>query len=82
MPVTVAVVRTVPSTGSGRCSSKACSACTSMARSKSPRVRPGRACAMSTPNVGSTFCSMPSQFSVVNSSSRSGSPSPAPTPTA
>ena len=32
--------------------------------------------------VGSTFCSMPRQFSVLNSSSLSGSPSPAPTPTA
>src|SRR5579875_902295 len=82
MPVTVDTVRTVPSTGSGRCSSKPCSACTSMARSKSPRLRPVRAWAISTAKVGRTFCSIPSLFSVVNSSSRSGSPRPAPTPTA
>src|ERR1700748_2779515 len=39
MPVTVAVMRTVPSTGSGRWSSKACWAWTSRARAKAPGLR-------------------------------------------
>jgi len=82
MPVTVDTTETLPSTGSGRCSSKDCSACTSIAGLKSPKLRANRPWAASTANVGSTRCSMPWQFSVLNSSSLSGSPSPAPTPTA
>ena len=82
MPVTVETVRTVPATGNGLCSSNDCSACTSSARSKSPRFRLTAAWEISTAKVGSTCCVTPLVFSVVNASSSSGSPSPAPTPTA
>src|SRR5215813_5196631 len=54
MPLTVETVRTVPLTGNGRCSSNDCSACTSWARSKSPRLRAVRAWEIRTAKVGST----------------------------
>src|SRR5262249_43737904 len=82
MPVTFDVARSEPAAGSGRCSSNACSAWTSIAGSKSPIRRAPGTWASSTAYVGSTCWSTPSEFSVVNASSSSGSPTPAPTPTA
>src|SRR2546421_1458815 len=83
MPASRVVTLARPSTGRGRCSTSACSACTSMVRLTSPSSSQGAdRWVITTPNVGSACWTTSREFSVVNCSSLSGSSWPAPTPSA
>src|ERR1700720_4392937 len=82
MPATVATVRAVPSAGSGRCNSNACSPCSTALRSKSPIMPTPPPKPSMLAKLGSTCRAIPSEFSVVNCRSLAASAWPAPTPSA